>query len=103
MPEAQAYDVTMYILAGFLALGFLCNLLVRPVADKYFMTDKELAKEKHLAHDRTVVSVGGNSAVMTGASSATHPVVIIAAWAAVGIPLAYGLWNAVQKAVMLFK
>lgn len=103
VPKAQAYDVTMYILAGFLALGFLCNLLVRPVADKYFMTDEELAKEKHLAHDRAVAAVEGNSSVMTGVSSTTHPAVIISAWAAVGIPLAYGLWNTVQKAVMLFK
>ena len=35
----------LYILAGLLVLGFICNLLVRPVADKYFMTDAELAAE----------------------------------------------------------
>jgi hypothetical protein len=93
----------MYILAGFLALGFLCNLLVRPVADKVFMTDEELAKEKHLSHDRTVPAADENSAVIPGVTTTTHPVVVITAWAAVGIPLAYGLWNTVQKAVMLFK
>jgi MFS family permease len=103
VPSAQAYDVTMYILAGFLALGFLCNLLVRPVADKVFMTDEELAKEKHLSHDRTVPAADENSAVIPGVTTTTHPVVVITAWAAVGIPLAYGLWNTVQKAVMLFK
>ena len=101
VPSASAYDVTMYILAGFLALGFVCNLLVRPVADKYFMTDEELANEKQLAHDRIVPAADGNSTVMTGAT--TRPAVVIAAWAAVGIPLAYGLWNTVQKAVKLFK
>ena len=37
--RAAAYDITLYILAGLLVLGFICNLLVRPVADKYFMTD----------------------------------------------------------------
>ena len=31
VPPAQAYDVTMYILAGFLVVGFVCNLAVRPV------------------------------------------------------------------------
>ena len=101
VPSAHAYDVTMYILAGFLALGFVCNLLVRPVADKYFMTNEELAKEKQLAHDRIVPAADGNSTIITGA--ATNPLVVMAAWAAVGIPLAYGLWNTVQKAVKLFK
>ena len=44
VPNAQAYDVTMYILAGLLGIGFICNMLVRPVADKYFMTEEELAE-----------------------------------------------------------
>jgi MFS family permease len=29
VPKAQAYDVTMYVLAGMIALGFLCNLRQR--------------------------------------------------------------------------
>jgi MFS family permease len=104
VPSAEVYDVTMYILAGFLAaLGFLCNLLVRPVADKVFMTNEELAKEKNLAHDRALSAADGNSAVMVGVRSTTPRVLVLVAWAAVGIPLAYGLWNTVQKAVTLFK
>ena len=43
VPPAQAYNTTMFILAGLLILGFLCNLAVRPVAERYFMTDEELA------------------------------------------------------------
>ena len=43
VPNAQAYNTTMYILAGLLVVGFLCNLLVRPVAERHFMTDSELA------------------------------------------------------------
>ncbi len=103
VPSAQAYDVTMYILAGFLAVGFLCNLLVHPVADKYFMTDKELAEEKILAHDREMTAADGYSLDRAGTGSATHPVVVIAAWTAVGIPLVYGLWNTIQKAAYLFR
>jgi len=41
----EAYSVTMYVLASLLAVGFVCNLLVRPVADKYFMTDEDLRRE----------------------------------------------------------
>ena len=101
VPSARAYDVTMYILAGFLALGFLCNLMVRPVADKYFMSDEELAKEKQLAHDRVVTATEEN--VSKAKSASTSPVLVISAWAAVGVPLIFGLWNTVQKAVLLFK
>lgn len=32
VPKAEAYTFTMYIMAGLLAVGFVCNLLVRPVA-----------------------------------------------------------------------
>ncbi len=42
MPAAQVYNTTMYILAGFLGLGLLCNLAVGPVAERYFMAESEL-------------------------------------------------------------
>jgi MFS family permease len=41
VPPAQAYSVTMYILAALLVAGFICNLNVRPVADRYYMRDEE--------------------------------------------------------------
>ncbi|RZA06513.1 MAG: MFS transporter, partial [Proteobacteria bacterium] len=46
--RAAVYDTTLYILSGLLVLGFICNALVRPVADKYFMTDAELKAEQAL-------------------------------------------------------
>ena len=100
VPKAQAYDVTMYVLAGLLVLGFLCNLMVRPIAEKYFMTAPQLAAEKQLAHERDSVSANGGAIVATGATS---PAVTVLAWAAVGIPLAIGIWITLQKAVVLFK
>ncbi|HEY7683156.1 MAG TPA: OFA family MFS transporter [Gemmatimonadales bacterium] len=42
VPNAQAYNTTMYILAGLLVIGFFCNLAVRPVAERYFMSESEL-------------------------------------------------------------
>jgi MFS family permease len=102
VPKAQAYDVTMYVLAGMIVLGLICNLMVRPVADKYFMTDAELATEKKLAHDRDISSVAGASG---GASAVvnSNPAVTALAWAAVGIPLAIGIWLTLQKAAVFFK
>src|SRR3569623_1697947 len=37
VPKAQAYNTTMYIMAGLLVIGFLCNALVKAVAAKYWM------------------------------------------------------------------
>lgn len=35
--KAEAYNVTMYIMAGILVLGFVCNLLIKPVHEKHHM------------------------------------------------------------------
>jgi MFS family permease len=101
VPKAQAYDITMYILASMLILGFVCNLLVRPLNQKYFMTDDELAAERKLAHDRAAASSISGAGV--GGRGTTSPVLAVAAWLAVGIPMLLGVWITVQKAVVLFK
>jgi MFS family permease len=48
VPPAQAYNVTMYVLAGLLVGGFICNLAVRPVADRWFMSDADVERERSL-------------------------------------------------------
>ena len=48
IPPAQAYNVTMYVLTGLLVVGALCNLAVRPVADRWFMSDAEVEQERAL-------------------------------------------------------
>jgi hypothetical protein len=37
VPKAQAYNTTMYIMAGLLVIGFICNALVRAVHERYHM------------------------------------------------------------------
>jgi MFS family permease len=44
VPNAQAYNVTMYVLAGLLVVGFICNLAVRPVDERYQMSADDLAE-----------------------------------------------------------
>ncbi|MRW90599.1 MFS transporter [Duganella sp. FT80W] len=100
VPKAQAYDITMYVLAGLLVAGLICNLLVRPVADKHFMSDKELADEKRLAHERDAAAANGNVVASNGVTS---PLTVALAWLAVGIPLAIGIVLTIQKAAVLFK
>jgi len=80
-----------------LAIGFVANLLVRPVADKYFMTDAELAAEKKLAHEQAAPTSKVGSATASGGS-----VIAVVAWIAVLIPITYGVWSTLQKAWALF-
>ncbi|HLY47323.1 MAG TPA: OFA family MFS transporter, partial [Stellaceae bacterium] len=37
VPKAQAYNVTMYVMAGLLLVGFFCNLLIRAVDERHYM------------------------------------------------------------------
>ncbi|RRV36851.1 MFS transporter [Pseudomonas sp. o96-267] len=96
--KAAAYDITLYILAGLLVLGFICNALVRPVAPKYFMTEAELAAER--AHGEK--SAPAASELEWSADPSSKPVAV-AAWLVVGIPLAWGVWITLQKTVVLFQ
>jgi MFS family permease len=41
VPKAEAYSVTMHVMAGLLVIGFIANLLVRPVDPKYYYKSQE--------------------------------------------------------------
>ncbi len=101
VPFAEIYAPVFYVLAGMLVIGFVANLLVKPVADKYFMTDEELALEKKLAHEK---GASANVAVkeVIGVAEKT-PLLTNLAWLAVGIPISYGIWSTIQKAWVLFQ
>jgi MFS family permease len=90
VPREQIYNQTMYILVGMLAIGLLCNLLLRPIADKWFMTGAELAEERRIAHDRAAANDVGRG---TGSFHRSSRAVVALAWLAVGIPLAWGIYR----------
>ena len=92
VPHAQVYNLTLYIMAALLAGGFVCNLLVKPVAPKNFMTDDELARERALQHEPT--SAGAAQAAARGGFGGVG----VIAWAAVGIPFLIGVTIALSKA-----
>lgn len=46
---SSAYNVTMYIMAGLLVIGFVCNLLVRPMDPKYQIETQEEQPERATA------------------------------------------------------
>ena len=93
IPREQVYNQTMYILVGMLIVGLICNLMVKPINEKWFMTDAELAEERRLAHDKAAASEVGAGA---GASSKTPLIFVVMAWTAVGIPLAWGVYRTLQ-------
>lgn len=96
VPRAQVYDFTMYILAGMLALGLICNALVRPLADKWFMKPEEVAALQ--AKGVAATSGGGSYGIGKGGLDARAA----AFWAFVGIPLAWGVWITLQNAAKIF-
>ena len=99
IPREQVYNQTMYILVGMLAVGLIANLLVRPVADKHFMTDAELAEEKRLAHDKAAAAEVGSG---TGGGGRTSPVTVALAWLLVGIPLCWGIYKTLLSTAKFF-
>ncbi|PTT92032.1 MFS transporter, partial [Pelomonas sp. HMWF004] len=90
LPREQVYNQTMYILVGMLVIGLIANLMIRPVADKHFMTDAELAQEKKLAHERAAAAEVGQG---SGAGGTTSSLTVALAWAAVGLPMAWGVYK----------
>jgi MFS family permease len=41
VPNSEAYDMTLYIMVGLLAVGLICNLLMRPVDPKHHYSEAE--------------------------------------------------------------
>jgi MFS family permease len=96
VPRAQVYDTTAYILCVLLAIAVVCNWLIKPVAEKHYMTDAQLEAERRKAHE------SATAAQATGEAS-VPPALALAAWLAVGIPLAWGVWITLEKALVLFR
>ena len=97
MAKNLVYDRTLYIMAGLLVVGFVCNLLIRPVDPKYYMSEEQLARERSLQHE-TRAATSAATAAGGGAGGAY----VAAAWLAVGIPFLIGLYIALEKAAALF-
>lgn len=96
VPFDQIYAPIMLVLAGMMVIGFVANLLIKPVAEKDFMTDAELDAVRSAGYEKVTTKTA------TVVATEKHGVVIWLAWAAVLIPIAYGIWSTAQKAWSLF-
>jgi len=92
---AEIYNITMYILAGLLAGGFICNLLVRHVHERHYMSEAQAAPK--------VATPAARSATDAPDAAEGVSALVVAAWLAVWIPIGWGVWVTLQKAVLLFR
>jgi MFS family permease len=99
--KAVAYDITMYVLAGLLVLGLLCNLLVRPVDRRWFRSAEQLKKDLETAHEAAPAAPAADASM--GIGQGAHPGRVVLAWLVVGIPFLWGVSITLQKAWVLFK
>jgi len=100
LPPARVYDQTMYILAGLLLVGFICNLLIRPVNPKYYMTEQQLRDTAPPA--ATSADPGQATTAAAQQTSGSSAILVAVCWLAVGIPMAWGVWITLRKAAVLF-
>ena len=98
VPRDQVYDVTMYVLAGMLVAGLVCNYLVKPLTDEWFMKPEEVAalQDQHGAAGKTAPS--GTFGIGKGSLDAKAALF----WALVGIPLVWGVWKTLMSAIKIF-
>ena len=99
IPPDQAYNSSFKILALLLVLGFVLNLLIRPVNKKYHMSNKELKAEQNIAasQKKEVLKVSATTNV------SMQNILLPLAWLVVGIPIAWGIFNALQKGLIIFQ
>ncbi|MEE3624637.1 OFA family MFS transporter [Nitrospirillum sp. BR 11752] len=96
VPKDHVYDVTFYVLAVFLVLGLLCNLAIKQLAAKWFMSDTDVAALQ--AKTASATAVGGSFGI--GRGGVDGPAIL--AWLAVGLPILWVVWTTLQKAAPLF-
>jgi hypothetical protein len=73
--------------------------MIQPVAKKHYMTRVQLAE---LDAGNNTPSATRADARAAAAAVPTPTWLVVVAWAAVGIPIAWGVWVTVQKASAIF-
>jgi hypothetical protein len=81
-----------------LFIGLICNLLVRPVNPKWYMSTEEVARLQG-ANARTA---GAAQMGSFGVGKGGVSVAVLIFWAFVGVPLAWGVWSTLQNAMRIY-
>ena len=99
--KADAYSVAIYIMVAVLSVGFLCNLLTSPVAEKHHH-DPAKAPLAGAAAAATVMPAALSAAHVSPAIRGTSAARLATAWTLVSIPLVWGVSQTLAKALALF-
>jgi MFS family permease len=98
--KADAYTVTMRIMAGLLVVGFICNSLIRAVDARFAEAEDSPAL---LARDRQSGAFAVASARPAAVDRAALAPLLAIAWLMVGVPLAWGVGQVFKKSLDLFR
>ena len=90
---AFVYDQTFYVMAGLLAVGFVANLLVWPLAPRWFMSPAEVSTAQGARP-----AAGASQGIGMGGLSGGAAV----AWLCVLLPICWGLYTTLSKVSGLF-
>jgi hypothetical protein len=99
VPRDHVYDVTMYILAGMLVGGFVCNFLIKPLADKWFMKPEDVAALQAKTASVAAIAPSGSFGIGKGGLDTRAALF----WGFVGIPIAWGVWITLKNAIVIFQ
>ncbi len=97
VPKAQAYNVTMYIMAALLVVGFIANFLIKAVDDRHHMEIETVDDARRRGLREADMSFDNNS------GGGTTPLQLALAWGFVGIPLLWGVYGTLVNAMKLFQ
>jgi MFS family permease len=98
VPRDSVYDFTMYILAGLLFLGLICNWLIKPLSDKWFMKPEQVAALQTEATNSTATVQYGSFGIDRGQFDLKAALF----WSIVVVPLALGVWKTLLSASKIF-
>ena len=99
-PKSQAYDITMFILAGLLLGGMVCNFLVKPLHEKCFHHDESITSMLKL-QNTSISSLASSTCQAVRTETPVFMPVLF--WLFVGLPLLWGTWQTLVLAVKFFQ
>ena len=95
----ELYQLSLYIMCVLLAVGLVANVLVRPVARKWFEDPEKVAAK--VEADRASARESAATAAGSGAGSIHAAVAAVLALVITAL-LFYGLWETAVKASQMF-
>ena len=99
--KTEVYNMVMYIMAVLLAVGFICNLLVRPVHAKWLMRKDDgtvsPAETPSAARVVPIQATGSSQGIGLGGLSGAA----LVPWLIIAVPVAWGLYKAILSAMKI--